>query len=386
MLWPVLLLLIAGCSSTWLAYGLDPAVAAHLGGLKFVILTRQIQWILLVLSIGPCLVLVGRVTLNKNRAVWLIGLSLVVAMLFVRFSPNKIKPVRILDGPTLPTWSDRSGVVDEEWVVGLQLEGTAYAFPYRSLFRTPIVQLTDFDRRVILIDSPYANSATALDTTREMRADDLEYVASPDNSTLVYDRKYGQFIIGLTGQTAKGQTPTGVRGELPVDRMPLGEWRKIHPTTRIMLPTEADEALPGMPLAPKFPPTFKDTSLPPETPITLLHVDPPIALATTDFAGPLSIKAGATPLVLWRYGSGLRAFKRVVDKDLFLTFSLKKDRTGKVRLIDDGTRSQWTYDGACTDGPLKGKKLEELRVEDNVYWGVCKTWWPDLTLVRPGNG
>lgn len=388
MIWPVLLLLVAGCSASWLAYGLDPAVARHfdaaqLGGLHLVILSRQIQWLLLVGSVVPCLVLVGRVALNKTKSFWLIGLSVVVAMLFVRFSPAQTRPVRVLDGPTMPTLSETRTLLDEEFVVGLQLEGVAYAFPYRSLLRTPIVQLTDYDRRIVLINSPYANSATALDTTREMRADDLEYVAAPANSTLVYDHKYGQFIVGITGLTEKGQTPTGVRGQLPVDRMRLSEWRKLHPLTRIMLPTEADMQLPGVPLAPEFPMALADTSLPPETQIILLHTDPPAALPQADFAGPMLVKAGDAPLVLWRVGSELRAFHRVVDKDLFLTFSLKKNHSGKIKLLDGQTQSQWTYDGNCTDGPLKGKKMAAVRVEENVYWGVSKTWWPELKLIRP---
>ena len=75
MLWPVVLLLVAGSSATWLAYGLDPLFAERLGGLRFILITRQIQWILLTLSVVPCLVLVARVALNRNRSIWLIGMS-----------------------------------------------------------------------------------------------------------------------------------------------------------------------------------------------------------------------------------------------------------------------------------------------------------------------
>ena len=232
----------------------------------------------------------------------------------------------------MPPVTETHVVLDEEFVVGLQVDDVAYAFPYRALVRTPIVQLTDFDRRVILIASPYANSALALDTTRQTRADDLEYVASPGNSTLVYDRKYGQFIIGVTGRTEKGQPPIGVRGVLPVARVSLGDWRKMHPTTRIMLPTEADMAEPGVPLAPKYPLHLPDSSLPDETPIILLHTDPPIALPAMAVNDPLTVKGES--IVLWRVAGELRAFRRVIDQDYPLQFALKKDHAGKIRLID----------------------------------------------------
>jgi hypothetical protein len=380
---PISLLLLAIGSAAWLAYGMNPNVAAEFGGLALVTLTRKLQWILLIATIVPSLVLIVRVSIGRNREWWLIGLSLVLALLFVRFSPANRYPVRIVDGPEMPTLREVGLESDSDFVVGLEFDGTAYAFPYRSLLRTPIVQLTNLDRRLILIHSPYANLATALEVEREVRAWDLECVAFPGNSTLVYNKKYGQFIVGVTGLTDHGARPTGVRERVDVYRMTLAEWRRLHPDSRLMLPTSEEATSPGVPVAPRYPMKLADTSMPPDTQVTLIRTDPPGAILYPATDMPVPVKCGDAPLILWRDGGLLRAFHRVVDRDLYLSFAIRHDRAGKQSLIDEQTQSTWNRDGSCIDGKLKGKRLAPVPVEESTYWGVCKTWWPDLTLTRP---
>lgn len=382
------LLLISVFASVWLALGMDPTYAVHfgdLGGLWLIALTRKLQWILLILTILPCLVLIVVVSINKARVLWLLGLSIVVGMLFFRFSAVSRKPVRILEASSMPTLSEARLASDDEYVVGVVLGDQAFAFPYKGLYRTPIVQLTDFDRRLILIHSPHANSATALETTREVRASDLEYVAQPANSTLVYNRKYGEFVIGLTGKTIDGSVPTGVRSLLPTYRMPLMLWRRLYPQSKLMVPNPADMGFPGVPLKPKYPPAMPDDSLPAETPVLLLRTQPPVALLMGNDEKPLHTRSGQTPVVIWTDRGQWRAFNRTVDTDLFLTFQARKDRQGNEKLIDQQTGSVWNRSGLAIQGPLQGKQLTPIPVEENVYWGVSREWFPDLQLIRQEN-
>ncbi|MBC7783892.1 MAG: DUF3179 domain-containing protein [Burkholderiales bacterium] len=382
------LLLVACLAAGWLAYGTSPPVADWVTGLSTITLTRRLQWILMIAAIGPCLALVVRVAMGLNRAWWLLGLSLVVGLLFVRFSPETMKPVRVLEGPSLLTVEEAGLATDVEFVVGVVWGDSAYAFPYRSLLRTPIVQITDFDRRLLLIHSPYANSATALEVGREIRAVDLEFVGSPGNSTLVYNRKYGQFIVGITGLTDDGKTPIGVRGQVATERMSFADWRQLHPKSRLMLPSKQDAAWPGVAAHPQFAPKLTESSLPAETQIILIHTHPRAAmLMTTDFAEPVHVKAGAMPLVLWRANGRLKAFDRKIDHDLFLTFRHRMDKSRQLKLMDNQTGSTWSYAGICTVGQLAGKRLTTVRLEEGVYWGVSREWFPDTQLIRTnGNG
>jgi hypothetical protein len=238
--WSAIFLLTACAAALWLAYGSDPSVALQLGGLELLTLTRRLQWVLLVAAFVPCLGLIIRVSIGRAHIVWLAGLSIVVALLFVRFSPDTKRPVRVLDTSSMPTITEAGVDLADEFVVGFEFQSVAYALPYRALYRTPIVQITDFDRRALVIFSPYANSVTVLDVTREIRATDVEYYSAPDNSTLLYNRKYGEFIVGLTGATDTGAVPTGVRGRVAARRVPLRAWRALYPESRLMLPTTAD--------------------------------------------------------------------------------------------------------------------------------------------------
>lgn len=382
------LLLISVFASVWLALGMDPAYAAlfgDFGGLWLIALTRKIQWILLILTLLPCLVLIVIVSMNKARVMWLLGLSIVVGMLFFRFSTTSRKPVRVLEAESMPTLAEAKLDSDDEYVVGVVLGDQAFAFPYRGLYRTPIVQLTDFDRRLVLIHSPHANTATALETTREVRASDLEYIAQPANSTLVYNRKYGEFIIGLTGKTVDGLTPTGVRNFLPTYRMPLMLWRRLYPQSKLMVLTQRDMGFPGVQLKPKYPPRLKDESLPAETPILLLRTDPPAALLMGNYEKPTYVRIGQTPIVIWSDRGQIRAFQRTVDTDLFLTFEVRQNRQGVEQLVDRQTGSVWTFSGRSVQGPLQGKQLTPVVLEENVYWGVSREWFSDLRLIRPEN-
>lgn len=379
------LLLVSVLASVWLALGMHPAFAIEFGGLQTIALTRKLQWILLILTIVPCLGLIIIVSASKARVWWLLGLSIVVAMLFFRFSGAERKPIRILDAAAMPTLAEATLASDDEYVVGVVFGDHAFAFPYSGLYRTPIIQLTDFDKRLVLIHSPHANSTTALETSREVRASDLEYVAQPGNSTLVYNRKYGQFIVGLTGKTIEGEEATGVHDTVPTYRMPLMLWRRLYPESKLMLPTPADAGQPGVPLKPKYPPRLADDSMPPETPIILVRTKPPAALLMGDYATPTHTRAGDVPIVLWREQGLLRAFNRTVDTDLFLTFRVKKDRRGVDQLVDNQTGSTWTYTGRATAGPLEGKRLNPVTIEENVYWGVSREWFPDLRLIRQEN-
>ncbi len=356
---------------------------AYVDSLELITLTRKLQWILMLLSILPCLALVILVAWGKSRVYWLIGLSLVVGLLFVRFSNAKVKPIRVIETPLMPALSEVTLTNEDEFIAGFVWEEHAYALPYRSLCRTPIVQITDFDKRLIVIHSQFANSTTALQVSRDIRASDLEYVASPMNSALMYNRKFGEFTVGITGQTESGQKPYGVQAAVPVEHMPLSEWRKLYPRSRLMVPTERDDMRDAQPARPYFPVKLEDSSLPSDTPIILIHSSPKAAiLLASELQLPLNTKAGNQPVVLWRDGNRLRAFNRQVDQDLFLTFSFKKDKKFNITLVDNQTNSTWNMSGICTTGQLEGKRLKSVPVEEGVYWGVTKAWFKDIRILR----
>ena len=51
-------------------------------------------------------------------------------------------------------------------------------------------------------------------------------------------------------------------------------------------------------------------------------------------------------------------------------------------MTDPDSNSWWTIDGKAIDGPLKGAQLKELPVEEDLYWGAMKFWYPQTLLVK----
>jgi hypothetical protein len=120
----------------------------------------------------------------------------------------------------------------------------------------------------------------------------------------------------------------------------------------------------------------------------MIGIDPPIAVRSDlPLNTPLNLVAGQTRLLLLRdpRSGAIRAFERRVSEDLFPLFLQRKDlrQIPAAVLIDSDTQSLWTADGKAVHGPLKGEQLREIPVDDGLYWGVMKFWYPQLALLRP---
>jgi hypothetical protein len=122
-----------------------------------------------------------------------------------------------------------------------------------------------------------------------------------------------------------------------------------------------------------------------ETRIALLGTDPPVAIAADKVgADPQNITAGETRVLLLRdpHSRRIRAFDRRVD-DLFPTFRLAtKQSVPEASLADSDSNSLWNLSGKALTGDLKDKQLREITVEDNLYWGPMKYWFPKLVLLQ----
>jgi hypothetical protein len=51
------------------------------------------------------------------------------------------------------------------------------------------------------------------------------------------------------------------------------------------------------------------------------------------------------------------------------------------RLTDENTKSQWNYDGICTEGELKGARLKTVKASQE-FWHSWKTFYPNTTVYN----
>src|SRR5262249_37216962 len=125
-----------------------------------------------------------------------------------------------------------------------------------------------------------------------------------------------------------------------------------------------------------------------QTRIAMVPATQPIAMATGSITGaPMNVMAGKTPLLIFRDSATglLRVFDRRVDEDLMPRFSVNHDpRRKSVAFVDSDTNTGWNADGLAVDGAKerRGKKLKPVEIEQDLYWGVMRFWYPGLQMVK----
>lgn len=364
---PLLLILLGVTSAAGVAFGCDPAVSDWLGGLWVLRAMHRLQWLLIGLTVLSGLGLAALVTFERRRAWWLLGLLPVVGLFGWRFGTAADRlSLWVEDQPAFASAAQSAWLGDDDLVIGVEVEGQAYAYPLPALRRAPVVVQSDRARRLMVAWSAGANCASAVWVDRVVRGRDLEVVAAPAGVLLVYNRRLGVFFDALTLRDPARRPAAGLGERLPTTLVPWGQWRTARPETLV--------------LQPRFPPARDNPETVAAEPVALICTAPPIALSLAAISDqPLNVSSGPSAALLFREPDGrLRAFDRRVDGDLFPRFSLQTDRrTGRATLLDADTGSTWGFDGIATAGPMEGKRLAPLIVQPGVSAAAVRYWAPD---------
>lgn len=373
------------------AYGTHPLWAQYPHGLDVILLSRQLQWPALFMSLAAAIAVVALVIAGRQRAWWLIGLAPVLALFGHRFATDPTSGMAAVEDPTFVPAAQATFVADDDFVVGLTFGDKTYAYPYAALYSTPAVIHAQHDKRILVLWSPTANRAVATTIRRDLRARHLDIVSTPANALLVYDTARGQFLNGLTGRTVRGEKPPAFVAPVPTAKMTWGQWRAEHPETLVMVPTGRLAArAPRQPLLPAcpLPKGLATPERPIDLPVVVLGTIEPAAVAAHELHGaPVNLTADGSPVMTFRdpRTKGVRGFARKVD-DLSPRFKLNADvtRAGKgAHLVDLDTNTAWSAGGVAVDAKkqFRGKRLSPVVAEDGLYWGVMKYWYPKLELA-----
>ncbi|CAN5601875.1 hypothetical protein BH10PLA1_BH10PLA1_02910 [soil metagenome] len=393
LLLPLVFIILATLASAVMAYGTHPSWAQYSHGLDLILWTRRLQWPLITFAMVMCIALLVLIISGKRRAWWLIGLAPVLALFAHKFHVKPGTELNIAESPAMVSADAATFLQDGTYVVGLTMDDEAYAFPYPVLFNTPGVIVQNREKKLMLIWSAYANRAVASTVELDLHARDLEVVSTPANSVLIYNSRLGQFIVGVTGRTDRGDVPSGFHAPVQVTKTTWSHWRSAHPQSQVMLPLAVASppifAPPTGPILPQFAMPNVSTGVDPKTRVAVIQSVLPAAVvadALTD--APANLSFGDEPVLLLRDGPGgpIRAYDRRIDGDLFVR--LKPYHNTKKPLVlfaDDSSNSLWSRGIVAIEGgpEVKGKKLMRIPVEEDLYWGVMKYWYKDLQLYRP---
>jgi hypothetical protein len=370
---PLIISLLATLCAAVMAYGVHPGWAQQFSwGVGLIMLTRRLQWPLTGLSIVLCISLLALVISGKRRVFWLIALLPVLVMFVHRFMTAPMNRYSIVDEPAFVSADKATHLTDDDYVVGLSLSGQTFAYPYSVLYYNPVVVQSDRQKRLLLIWNPRANAATALEASRDLKARELDIVADPADSILLYNGRTGQFIVGLTGRLRNGAKPTNVEKDepLPVAKVTWKQWRAEHPETQVMLPIGK--------LGPKSP-------MPMQTSVALVGK---LAVKTDQIgSAPVNASDGSMPVLLFRDATTgrIKAFDRHVEKDLIPQFTPNNGKRKNSFMIDSDTSTGWSASGVAVDGEKqwKGHKLAPVPVQEDVALAPVQFWCHDLKLFNP---
>jgi hypothetical protein len=234
VLLPVVLILMAVVSAGAFAYGTHSDLAQFAHGVDAIILTRRLEWLLFAVSLLFCLLLFALVVSGKRRIYWLLGLALVLGLFFHKFRSDPINAFMILEDPPYVAARDASFLDDADWVVGLRFGDDAYAYPFSTLYVTPVIVQNDRDKRMVLLWSAFANRARVAMIDRDIKARDLEIVSFPANSLLLYNSRYGEFVSSVPLTTPDGRKPAGFRGTIATVKTQWKLWKAQNPATKVL--------------------------------------------------------------------------------------------------------------------------------------------------------
>ena len=376
MLLPIVLILCGTSAALAFACGTNPDLARHAHGLQIIMLARRVQWPMVAASLAFSIALLALVISGKKRACWLIGLAPILLLFVHRFAPAA-RAFGVLDSPVFVEARSPAAPRDDEWVVGVVFEKQPYAFPYRALYASPMVLVTDYDKRLLLLWSAQANRATATVVGHDFRPRELEIVSRPADALLILNRRYGQYISSITGRTIDDRRPIGFVAPVAVEKTTWLAWRGAYPETRVMAIPEIAGDAPSAPSRASFGQRRQ--------PVALIATTQPVAIPSAQkLDEPLNLVVGRLRVLVVRdpRTGTLRAFERRVADDLFPTFRAEHDRRKPdAALVDSDTRSLWTIDGRAVEGALKGEWLREIAMEDRLDWDVMKYWYPSLAWI-----
>jgi hypothetical protein len=393
---PLIIIAVALLSAAVVAYGCSPVWGQFSHGLAFIVFSRRFEGPLIALSLLACIGLMMLIVSGRRRAWWLIGLAPVLALFLHRFGPSRVHEWGVaVEDPPFVSAAAASSIQPDDYVVGLQLGDSAYAYPYAALFKAPVIVQAGRSQRFVLIWSAYANRAVAMHASMEVRAADIEIVSPPANATLVYNGRTGQFINGITGQTIYGKLPSGFGSLITVLKMPWKDWLSAHPQTLLMDLRLPGGAGPNQPIDPIFP-MPQSANETPDRHVAMVGINSPVAIDSESLgSNPLNTVADGQPIFVYRLtpSSQPRAMiRRVGDLRpkfrLRISHNLGRSTHGNRQkpgiFADADTGSSWTGDGVWVSGPaeLKGTKLRSIPVDDDLDWRVMKYWYPDLKLVE----
>ena len=291
-----------------------------------------------------------------------------------------------------------SYLADSDRVIGLLFGDVPIAVPHNVLWFHEIINFDGLAGTNLTVTyCPLTGSSLAFDRSA---VDGAKFGVSGllfNNNLLMYDRRNNESLWPQMNRQANCGTNVGAELDmLPVIEMTWGEWKELHPDTKVVSSEETGYAfsytnsnypygadyedpengrlLFDMQIDDRRPPKERLLGIPAGN-------DGGMALPFGELSdGPglrtIEVTAGGQEVVvLWNATArGAMAYRPTLDGQS-LTFSVEDGD-----IIDDQTGSTWTLDGRAVEGPEAGNRLEPVGEAYVSFWFAWAAFHPNTRI------
>ncbi|MEX2526238.1 MAG: DUF3179 domain-containing protein [Gemmatimonadota bacterium] len=296
----------------------------------------------------------------------------------------------------------------QDRVVGLVVDGQAFAIPHAVSWWHEIVNLNVRGHTLAVTYCPLTGSSLAFDR-QVVGGDEFGVSGLLYQSNLVlYNRSTRESLWSQMGRVEVcGVDPDMALPMVPVFEMTWEGWRTLHPETRVPAHLPGADQLFGLYQYPYgdyeesefifFPVNNADDRRPPKervlgipggeralpgsSPGTEAGGGESVAFpfGELDGLGPVAAvhtqARGEPVVVFWsREWQGAAAFRPVLDGEP-LTF-----RATDATIVDEATGSEWRLDGQASSGPLAGHRLPPVAEAYVAFWFAWGAFHPESRL------
>jgi hypothetical protein len=292
-----------------------------------------------------------------------------------------------------PDAEDARYLADDDRVVGLLFGDRALAVPHNILWHHEVINFNDFAGRAFSVTlCPLTGTTLAFDRSA---VDGAEFGVSGllfNNNLVMFDRRDNESLWPQMNRRAScGENVGTTLDMLPVAVMQWGQWKEMHPDTRVVSSetghrrdytargypygnynqTDNSRLLFETPIDDRRPPKERVLGLPVEeggiaVPFGELDDGSP-ARAVEMTVG------GREVVVFWnREARGAMAYRPMADGQS-LSFSVNENG----RFVDAETGLTWTLDGRAVDGPAR---LDPIETAYMSFWFAWPVFQPDTTI------
>lgn len=320
--------------------------------------------------------------------------------------PGKDGIPALTDPDMVPADSSAAGyLADDARVIGLVVEGQAYAVPLNIMWWHEIVNFNLAGRNLAVTHCPLTGSSLAFDRSvvdgAEFGVSGLLYL----NNLIMYDRRSGESLWPQMERGARCGPGDGTTLPMyPVVEMRWLRWRRLHPDTRVVSTrtghlrdydlypygdydelNNPETLFPLPDMDDRRPPKERVLGIPAELPgVRSGEGGVAYPFGVLEGVGPLlavhDVVGGAEIVVFWNQGGrGAMAYYPTVDGQP-LAFEVVDGR-----ILDRQTGSEWTEDGRAVDGTLAGTRLLPVAEAYVAYWFAWAAFHPETEIWGGGS-